>query len=343
MRSTIRDVAEQAGVSTATVSLVLRGIDGRTAPETRERVLQAAQRLNYLPVKPPTSQNRPLETNIVTLVPEHRDMENHDLDMFTYQGIISVARNHSYDVLTLVGQENKGVEPLKSRYLDRRSDGFIFAISHEGPWEKALQIVSEYEIPAVACYRQHAPEGVATVAADNAGAMRQAVEILARNGHQSIAYLSGPPNNFDEQARRSAWIEAMRWHGLEHTERVVLEGAGIGYVPNDEEMARVSQLGVTAVVCFNDTIALRLWDILESQGVSVPQDISILGMDDHQLAAPRGLSTFAHSFMDVGKLAMEAWLKLKNGGDAATCSQLAPVNYIPRASVRRLRKAVACY
>ncbi|BCM88915.1 HTH-type transcriptional repressor CytR [Abditibacteriota bacterium] len=337
MRSSIRNVAEEAGVSIATVSMVLRGIEGRTTDETRERVLKVARRLSYTPVKPPTSQNRPLETGIVTLVPEHQEMEKHDLHMLTYQGVVSVARRYGYDVLTSVGQESQQyTDQERTRYLDRRSDGFIFAVSYQGPWEDALQLLPEYKIPAVACFRPEAPAGVAAVSVDNAGAIRIAVEHLIAHGHRRIAYLCGPPDNFDEEVRRRAWVQVMREHGLEASERLLVPGSGPRHALDAATMASVAQLGVTAVACYNDAEALALWKTLEAQGLKVPDDISLVGIDDNPSAAPRNLTTIAHSFMDIGRLAMEAWIELRNGGEARDCYKLAPVKLIARASVRDL-------
>lgn len=321
-------------MSIATVSMVLRGIEGRTKDETRERVLEVARRLSYTPVKPPTSQNRPLETRIVSLVPEHQDMENHDLHMLTYRGVISVARQHGYDVLTTVGQEShQYTEEERARYLDRRSDGFIFAVSYQGPWENALHLLSEYNIPTVACFRHQAPAGVAAVSVDNAGAVRIAVEHLIANGHRRIAYLCGPPDNFDEKVRREAWIKVMREHGLDTSDRFLVRGSGPRHALDKQAMASVAQLDVTAVACYNDAEALTLWDALEAQGLKVPKDISLVGIDDNPTAAPRNLTTIAHSFADIGRLAMQAWIELKNGGEARDCYKLAPVNLISRASV----------
>ncbi len=337
MRSTIRNVAEEAGVSIATVSMVLRGIEGRTTEETRERVITVARRLSYTPVKPPTSQNRPLDTRIVTLVPEHPDMENHDLHLLTYRGVVSVARQYGYDVLTSVGQEaHQYTEQERARYLDRRSDGFIFAVSYQGSWENALRLLPEYDIPTVACFRPEAPAGVAAVSVDNAGAVRMAIEHLISRGHRRIAYLCGPPDNFDEKVRRGAWVRAMQEHDLDASERYLVAGSGLRHMLDAEAIASVGKLGVTAVVCYNDAEALLLWDMLESQGLKVPDDISLIGIDDNPRAAPRNLTTLAHSFMDIGRLAMEAWIELKNGGEACDCYKLAPVKLISRASVRQL-------
>jgi DNA-binding LacI/PurR family transcriptional regulator len=336
MRSTIRNVAEEAEVSIATVSMVLRG-GGRTSEETRARVLRAARHLSYTPVKPPTSQNRPIDTHIVTLVPEHEDMENHDLHILTYRGVVSVARQYSYDVLTSVGQEaHRYAEQETIRYLDRRSDGFIFVVSNQGPWENALDLLAEYKIPAVACFRPDAPDGVAAVGVDNIGAIRTAVEHLISNGHRRIAYLCGPPDNFDEKVRRRTWVQVMQENGLDASERFHVPGSAPRHVLDTQAIASIGQLGVTAVVCYNDTEALLLWETLESQGLRVPDDISLIGIDDQPNAASQNLTTIAHSFADIGRLAMQAWIELKNGGDARDCYKLAPIKLVSRASVRNL-------
>ncbi len=336
MRATLSRVAQQAGVSKVTVSNVLRGVENRASAETRDRVLEAARSLNYLPVNPPSSQNRHIETRIVTMVPEYRDIRHSELDLFTYEGIVEGAREHGYDVLTMVRNEREqSPRREKLRYLDRRSDGFIF-ISAIGQWIRAFDIVSQYKIPSVVCYRRDTPDGVAWVDVDNDDIMKQSVEYLVRNGHRRIAYLSGPPNNFDEKQRLCAWKAALQHHRLEARDEWVVQGAGENYVRNPQAIASVSRLGVSAVLCFNDTLALELWDEMEAQGLNVPRDLSLIGIDNRPEAVARGLTSVAHSFAQVGRLAMDAWIELRNGGEAAACCKVAPVQLMARQSVRPL-------
>jgi len=334
MRATIRQIARESGVSHVTVSHVLRGVESRTSPETRERVLEAAQKLNYIPVKPPTTQNYHVETRVVTLVPEHHDVRHFDLDLFTYQGIIEGARQHGYSVLTMVRREadrGKGCESL--RFLDRSSDGFIFTVSLQEQWARVLDVVAQNQVPCVVCYNREVPQGVAYVDVDNGAAMRQAVEHLVERGHRHIAFVAGPPDNFDAHERLNEWRAAMGEHGLDASEALVVQGAREGYVQDNQALSSVTRLGVTAAVCFNDTLALALWDAVEAQGLSVPCDLSVIGMDNRPEAQARGLSSIAHSFIDVGRLAMDAWVELKNGADAALCSKLASVQLMSRQSV----------
>ncbi|PQV63092.1 transcriptional regulator, LacI family [Abditibacterium utsteinense] len=336
MRATIRQVAEQAGVSAMTVSGVLRGNPDCASAKTRERVLDVARALNYLPVNPPTSQNRHIETRVVTFVPDHHANGYFELDLFTYQGVVEGARLHGYDVFTMVGHEReKRGKREETRFLDRSSDGFIFNVILQKQWSRILDRVAQNRVPSVVCYHRDVPEGVAWVDTDNVDAMRQAVEHLVERGHQRIAFIGGPPDNFHEQQRLCAWREAMQKQGLEVPENWIVQG-NPGELPDADAVASVTSLGVTAAVCFNDLIALAVWDATEARGLSVPNDLSLIGVDNRPEATLRGLSSINHSFIDVGRLAMDAWVELKNGGEATACCKLAPVQLIARQSVRTL-------
>jgi DNA-binding LacI/PurR family transcriptional regulator len=335
MRATIRQVAELAQVSPVTVSNVLRGLDHRAAPETRQRVLDAARQLNYIPVQPPTVQNRRNETRIISLVFEHTDLTKHDIDLRTYDGIVEGARHHNYDLLTLLREQPEWTtEGDDVRFLDRRSDGFIFAVSMKGEWERALETVSRHNIPAVTCYRRDVPEDVAWADVDNYGAIERAVQHLVKRGHKRIAYLSGPPTNYNAADRLRAFEQAMKSHEVNLCDEWIVQGYGDGFDIQEDAIAAVPQLGVSAVVCFNDSLALSLWDKAEIQGLKIPEDISIIGIDDRREAVQRGLTTMAHSFSDVGRLALEAWVELKSGREAHKCSKIAPFIFIERSSTR---------
>jgi LacI family transcriptional regulator len=342
MRATIRQIGQEAGVSNVTVSNVLRGIENRASQETRERVLKAAAKLNYIPVKPPTSQNYHIETRVVTLVPELHDARYLELDLLTYQGIIESARRHDYSVLTMVRREKDQINGRGSlRFLDRSSDGFIFTVSLQEEWARILNLVAQSRVPSVVCYNRHVPDGVAWVDVDNGAAMHQAVEHLVERGHTRIAFVAGPPDNFNAGERHREWLVAMRKHGLEAGEDLVVQGGSDEDAHNNKALASVTGLGVTAAVCFNDVLALAVWDAAEAQGLSVPYDLSLIGMDNRLASRARGLSSIAHSFVDVGRLAMDAWVELKNGADSAACSKLAPIRLVSRDSVRTLNSREA--
>lgn len=337
MRATIRTIAEAAGVSHVTVSHVLRGVERRASPQTRAKVLDAARRLNYIPVKPPTAQNHHVETRVVTFVPEHHADEYFELDLFTFQGVVEGARKHGFDVFTMVRPERpNGGKRDSSRFLNRSSDGFIFNVVLQEQWPAVLERLAQNRVPSVVCFHRDVPKGVAWVDMDNADAMRQAVGHLASRGHRRIAFVAGPDDNFHARQRESAWLRAMDEHGMEVPAQFIVRSDERGFLRDPEAIASVAHRGATAAVCFNDLAALAVWDAALAQGLSVPGDLSLIGVDNRLEAPVRGLSTIAHSFCEVGRLAMDAWVELRNGADAASCCRLAPVTLIERDSVRDL-------
>jgi DNA-binding LacI/PurR family transcriptional regulator len=315
MRATIRQVAQHAQVSPKTVSNVLLGREDIVAPATRERVLQSVQELNYIPVQPPTAQNRRVETRTISLVFEHPDITHYDLDLFTYEGISEAARKHSYDLLTLLRTDSGRVlNNQETRFMDRRSDGFIFAISMIGHRGTALEVLARNEVPTVVCYCRDVPDGIAWVDTDNAHAMQQAVSCLTEQGHRRIAYLAGPPDNYHNIDRKASWKQAMANAGLDASEKFVVEGNTNDWKIDQRAIGAIFDLDVTGVVCFNDTLAMELWDAAEERGVRVPEDLSLTGVDNHSDAAQRGLTTIAQSFSTIGRLAVDAWVELAHGG-----------------------------
>ena len=107
-------------------------------------------------------------------------------------------------------------------------------------------------------------------------------------------------------------------------------------MPEAEAIASIAHIGATAAVCFNDLMALAVWEVAEQLGLRVPDDLSLVGMDNSAAATERGLTSIAHSFRDVGRLAMEAWIELSSGADATHCCKTAPVSLVERTSVRAL-------
>jgi LacI family transcriptional regulator len=337
MRATIRQVAELARVSPVTVSNVLRGLDHRAAPETRKRVLEAARALNYIPVQAPTVQNRRSETRVVSVVFQHTDITRHLIDLYTYEGLVEGARKHGYDLLTLLREQPEWTtEGDDIRFLDRRSDGIIFAISMMGRWERALETLSRHAVPAVVCYRRQTPPGIAWADVDNAGAIETAVQHLTERGHQKIAYIAGPNINYNALERERAFVRALESRHLDLPRERIVTGYDNDYNIYHDALNAVLKQDISAVVCFNDSLALALWDLAEARGLRVPHDISIIGIDNRPAGETRGLTTIMHSFSDVGRLAMEAWVELKNGNDPESCNKIAPVHLIERNSTASL-------
>jgi len=320
-----------------TVSRVLRGRDDLVSPDTRDRVLKAVRELDYIPVRF-AAQNRHVETRIVGIVPHMTDLSQR-LDLDTLNGVASAARDNGYDVLLMLRGEAEWMADRQDlRFLDRRSDGFLFVSVGIGEWSGTLASLAKHKVPTVVCYRRDVPAEIAWVDPDNDQMILDALACLMELGHRQIAYISppmlgvgpnylsiGPIDNFDHNARTSAFITLADQRGI-----------NCGVYPEEsmsaEMLRKLIKDGVTAIVTGYHSYALTLWDIATQCGIDVPGQLSLIGIDHAIDAEARGLTTTGFSFFDVGNAAFFAFQKLLAGADPADCHRRVPTTLIRRAS-----------
>lgn len=353
MRTSIAQVAERANVSPMTVSRVLRGRKSRFSEETYERVMAAVRELNYVPTRS-SFQNRHVETNTIGYVPHNLDMPHNMIDSVTYEGLCKEARVHGYDLLTMLRDEADWMANREVvRFLDRRSDGFIFLSPRGGDWQEMLEVLIEQDIPVVVCYRRDVPAGAAWVDPDNENIMRLAVRHLMDHGHAHIALLvstPGEPNSgqvgFQREPSPSAHFDDLQRQGHfkavttellgEEAATRIVRVADRDLYPYRNSLQFLIENGITAAIC-GDYLALNMWNLADKTGVSIPRDLSLVGIDDQFPASHRGLTTVAFGYEQVGRMAVQAWVELRHGAPAAQCSKIVPVELKVRDSVGQPR------
>ncbi len=271
MRARIDDVAARAGVSTATVSLVLRDRPGPSAT-TRERVRAAAVELDYRPDR------------TASLLARHR---SHLLGVLldvtsAFHGELvgaldEAAGDHGFDlVLSSVTPRRDDAQAVET-LLDYRCEGLILL----GP---RLKRASLDEIgsarPTVVVGRAGTARVSGVRAADDLG-LAAAVDHLTGLGHQRIAYADGPRGSI-ATARRRGYQRAMARRGLGGRVDVVPGGQteADGMAAAAHLLGRAPADRPTAIVCFNDRCAIGLRDSLIRAGVAVPDEVSVVGYDD---------------------------------------------------------------
>ena len=342
MRSSIRQVAQAAGVSPMTVSNVIRGRVHLVAEETRARVLQAIHSLNYVPVRM-SAQNRHVQTRTIGVVFLHLHRLDGIVGYPTFLGMSDRARQMDYDLTVFLRSEPDWVRPgTEAQFLDRRCDGFIF-VGNNDP--EVSEVLIRHQVPVAECYSVAPAAGAARILGDNKDGMRQAVRHLALRGHERIAHLAGPRTNLEAQERLGGFREAMQETFGTGYRNCVVQGDTWGGAWRFHEpwnktggeirppAEAVLAMNVTAVVCANDLLALALWQLAEERGLRVPQDLSIIGMDNIMPAAYKGLTSVATPFDQVGEAAVDAILALQAGEDSLAASRVLPVQLIERNSV----------
>ena len=204
MTATIADVAQRAGVSTATVSRVLAGV-GRARPETQARVLDAARELDYRPSEIARSLKRRSTQTLGLII---TDIENPYFPQLV-RSVEDAARAAGYTVLLCNAADDPEREASYLDLLvDRRVDGLIVAASNlgarQGEWLTAPPI-------PVVLVNTEAPEaGLPTITSDNTGGARLATDHLLGLGHRRFGYLMPPPRNVDAPARLAGVRAALR-------------------------------------------------------------------------------------------------------------------------------------
>jgi DNA-binding LacI/PurR family transcriptional regulator len=267
---TIRDVAARAGVSPATVSRVFTQPDA-VAPDTRQRVLNAAEELRYTPHPVARSLARRRTGNLGIVVP---DIAN-SFSAMIIKAVQQEARRAEYALFVAASEEVVDDEERAARALALQVDGLLLASPHAS--DACLRELTEL-VPVVVTNRL--VDDVPAVLTDSAEATGHAVEHLHALGHRDIAYLAGP-DGYSNSRRIAGLRGACDRLGL----RPVLLGPFAARFSSGVRAADlVLAAGVTAVVAFNDDIAAGLLNRFADRGVRCPDQVSVVGHDDTALA-----------------------------------------------------------
>jgi LacI family transcriptional regulator len=300
MATTIADVARRAGVSTATVSRVLSGV-GRARPQTEQRVHDAARELGFRPSDVARSLKRRSTLTIGLIV---TDIENPYFPQLV-RAVEDAAIAEGYAILLC----NAGEEPEReASYLellvDRRVDGLIIAASTIGMRQSAW--LASAPLPVVLVNTSVPDVGLPTIVSDNRGGGRAAAEHLLALGHRRFGYLMPPPRNLDAPDRLAGARAALAGSGLADALSIA---HGAPTVTGGEAAMRdllALDPHPTAVIGYNDLMAIGAMRAIRRAGLRVPDDVSLVGFDDVAIAAyvEPALTTLRQETVEMGRWAV---------------------------------------
>lgn len=278
MAATIKEVAERAGVSIATVSYVLNNRSGavRISQKTRERIWKAVRELGYHP----NALARGLagkRTNTVALVMQYASIFS-SWSGFTSEmmhGVADAAHAHAFDLL-LHTREREDARAEALALADGRVDGALLLRDWDDP---LIDLLAEQNIPTVLVYSRSRNATVPFACCDDELGGRMAGEYLLSLGHRRILHLTGSSHSSAALDRLRGLKSAMREAGLEMPPEMVLEAghAGADFAAVREALLREPR--PTAVFAWSDDVALRTMAEAKAAGLRVPEDLSIIGFD----------------------------------------------------------------
>jgi DNA-binding LacI/PurR family transcriptional regulator len=298
MAVTIRDVAREAGVSISTVSRALAAPE-QVAEPTRLHVQATAARMGYRPNRNARSLITGRSGSIGLVVP---DLENPFFGSVC-KGVQARARAAGYTVFVADTDEDPTVEAEIVRSLIKQVDGVILC-SPRTTDEEIAQLSTE--TPLVLANRQL--DGVPSIIFDNGGGVDVVLRHLVALGHRRIAYAGGPLKSWSNTQRNKAFLRFA-------ADRSDLELMELGNFPpffsggvQAADLAVAS--GATAVVAFNDIMALGLIDRLRQRGLSTPDDLSVTGFDNVAVSTyvRPNLTTVDMPRVQMGRMSVDALL-----------------------------------
>jgi DNA-binding LacI/PurR family transcriptional regulator len=313
MAATIKEIADRAGVSIATVSRALNN-DVRVTQETRQLILKISEELKYKPNLLARSFAKKTSSIIGLVLPDLTD------EFFTelIKGVDEVTFRHGY--YTMVASSHK-YRTLEESVLTFAKNGLVggMVLLVSTLSKEIDEILAQSNIPVVLITGGSGNSGYDEVSIDNFHGAYDMTTYLIMKKYKKIAHITGPADNDDSQLRKKGFIAACEAHGIRVNKSWIIGG---DFSKDGGERACLKLLSqkVRPEVIFasNDMMALGCYDAMEKSGLKIPQHMAVAGFDDiflSQYLSP-SLSTVRVQIEEVGRKAADILISRMNGDKA---------------------------
>ncbi|CAM3651522.1 catabolite control protein A [Marinicrinis lubricantis] len=332
MTVTIYDVAREAGVSMATVSRVVNN-NPNVKPQTRKKVFEAIERLGYRPNAVARGLASKKTTTVGVVIP---DISN-AIFAEVARGIEDIANMYHYNIILCNADKKKEKEiRVVNTLLEKQVDGLLFMGGTVT--EEHVQAFKTSSVPVVLCATTDEKKEFPSVDIDHEKAAYDAVETLIAKGHRSIAMICGNLQDLSNgYARYQGYKKALENHGIALREEYVRVG-NYRYESGMEIMEYFLGLREkpTAVFSATDEMAIGAIHKLQDHGLKVPEDISVISVDNTRMATmvrPQ-LAAVAQPMYDIGAVSMRLLTKLMKNEKVEDNIVVLPHELIMRNSVQ---------
>ncbi|MFD2118136.1 LacI family DNA-binding transcriptional regulator [Paenibacillus yanchengensis] len=336
-----KEVARLAGVSEATVSRVLNNV-GPIKPETRDKVLQAASEVGYVPSALAQQFARKKSDNVGVILPFVPKVQLFSTFYFSQilSGIGEAAQKHGYNLL-LIFRDPAGNRNYSHLFRAQKIDACIMLGSSDSEEERiALAELEREKFPFCLVNQQYSEENYNTVDADHVTGSYEAVKHLITGGHQRIAFINGPIQFSNSNDRFRGYRQALIDAKLPVDNELVFSGnysrtSGLQLAP--ELARRIKDNQISAIFAANDRMAIGVMNGLVPFGLVAGRDYGLVGYDNSdgaKIVTP-SLSTVTVPFYEMGQQAMEILVADLNKKTAQQQRMTANKVLLPVAFIKR--------
>ena len=337
-RTSLKDLAQELGVSIATVSRALRS-SPEIGQDMQAKVKELAKRLNYRPNPFAQSLRKEAPRVIGVVVP---NLVTHYYAA-VLDGIEDEARKEGYSVISANTHEDTEAEIRAiDNFISLHVEGIIACLSQNTTDYSHFEEIANMGIPLVFFGRTCLSDRFSSVTANGDEAAYQATQHLIDTGSRRIAFIGGP-NHLDMVKRRKhGYLEALRENRIP-IDRTLVACEKIDYQWALDTTTRLLNLPVgerpDAILAFNDIITFAAFTAIKQQGLSIPEDVALIGFTDDvhaQYVTPR-MSAIEDQSHQMGKTACQLLLK-SISGDTKIYRKIVPQKLVIRETSSRKTK-----
>ncbi|MBB6452139.1 LacI family transcriptional regulator [Salirhabdus euzebyi] len=331
MNITIYDVAREANVSMATVSRVVNG-NPNVKPATRQKVLEAIERLGYRPNAVARGLASKKTTTVGVIIPDISSVFFAELA----RGIEDIATMYKYNIILSNSDQNKNKElHLINTMLGKQVDGIVYMGGDIT--EDHIKEFQSAPVPVVLAATVDKTNTIPSVNIDYEAAATEAVEKLINDGNEVISIVSGPLETDINNQKLNGYKQALQSAGLVVDEELIYTGdytyqSGLDSV----EQFLTSKTKPSAIFVASDEMALGVIHGIQDRGLTVPGDIAVVGFDNTRLATMvrPTLTTIVQPMYDIGAVSMRLLTKYMNKEQVDESNVILPHRIVERDSTK---------
>lgn len=275
----IQDVAKEAGVSIGTVSRVFNNYSD-ISEETRQRVLDVAKKLNYVPNVAARTLSSKNAKKIALIFSEFQLNQKNAIPLEMLSGVHDAANELEIDfILLLISKKEQFEKKFQTLCSENNITGVVIqGLDMNDPYYEEIQTI---DIPTVLIDLSFESENSYSISVDNYRASYEVVEYLYNNGHINIGMIAGKKTAMVSNIREAGYKNALQQFGLPYDTELISYGEfdeNVAYEITESYIKKNPQL--TAIFCASDLMAIGVMRKLIELNYRIPEDISVVGFDD---------------------------------------------------------------